>query len=70
MLETSVGAFHAIKEAHKRLGSKKIIYGSEGPAHHPAVELRKIELLQLTGGDFEDITFRNIARYLPAFCGV
>lgn len=69
MLETSVGAFHAIKEAHKRLGSKKIVYGSEGPAHHPAVELRKIELLHLASDEFEDITFHNIARYLPAFRG-
>jgi uncharacterized protein len=69
MLETSVGAFQAIQEAHRKIGATKIVFGSEGPAHHPAVELRKIELLYLSSRDFEDITFRNIARFLPQLKG-
>ena len=60
-LETSVGSFAAIQEAVKKLGSTKVIFGSEGPVHHPSTELRKIELLRLPAKDYENICYSNIA---------
>ena len=59
-LETSVGSFVAIQEAIRRLGSRRIIFGSEGPVHHVGSELRKIELLKLPAADHERICGGNI----------
>lgn len=63
-LETSVGSFSAIREAVKILGSTKILFGSEGPVHHPGVELRKIELLRLAASDFDRICRQNILQLI------
>lgn len=68
-LETSVGSFSGIREAVNVLGARKVLFGSEGPVHHPGVELRKIELLHLPPSDFERICGRNVLdliRYSPA----
>src|SRR5215813_8903607 len=59
-LETSVGSFEAIREAARRLGPTKILYGSEGPIHHPGAELKKLELLHLPSGAMERICSNNI----------
>jgi uncharacterized protein len=59
-LETSVGSFVAIQEAVRRIGARRIIFGSEGPVHHVGAELRKIELLKLPAQDQERICARNI----------
>jgi uncharacterized protein len=59
-LETSVGSFVAIREAVRRLGSRRILFGSEGPVHHPGAELRKIELLKLPAAEHERICGLNI----------
>jgi hypothetical protein len=59
-LETSVGSFVAIQEAVRRIGPRRIIFGSEGPVHHVGAELRKIELLKLSADDQDRICARNI----------
>jgi hypothetical protein len=59
-LETSVGSFVAIQEAVRRIGPRRIIFGSEGPVHHVGAELRKIELLKLSVDDQDRICARNI----------
>jgi uncharacterized protein len=59
-LETSVGSFVAIQEAVRRIGARRIIFGSEGPVHHVGAELRKIELLRLPTEDQERICAGNI----------
>jgi predicted TIM-barrel fold metal-dependent hydrolase len=59
-LETSVGSVAAIREAVRRLGPGKVIFGSEGPVHHPLVELRKIEVLGLPGSSMDLICAGNI----------
>jgi predicted TIM-barrel fold metal-dependent hydrolase len=59
-LETSVGAFMAIKKAINILGAGKILYGSEGPAHHQKVEIEKIRLLGLSSKEEEQIFSKNI----------
>ncbi|MFZ5634431.1 MAG: amidohydrolase family protein [Bacillota bacterium] len=58
-LETSTGSFLHIKEAVKRTGAGKVIFGSEFPLSHPAVELKKILLLDLPDGDKEKILAGN-----------
>jgi predicted TIM-barrel fold metal-dependent hydrolase len=59
-LETSVGSFVAIQEAVRRLGARRVIFGSEGPVQHVGAELRKIELLKLPTADHERICGGNI----------
>jgi predicted TIM-barrel fold metal-dependent hydrolase len=59
-LETSVGSYAAISEAAHRLGPTKLLYGSEGPVHHPGAELKKLELLRLSSSAMERICSDNI----------
>ena len=63
-LETSVGSYLIVKEALRRLGASKIIFGSEFPLYHPHVELEKIRVL-VKENDFERITSKNILAMLP-----
>ena len=63
-LETSTGNFLHIKEAVRRAGPSKIIFGSEFPLSHPAAELKKIQLLNLPENDTEMILHRNIKALL------
>lgn len=63
-LETSTGSYLHIKEAAKRAGPGKVIFGSEFPLSHPAVELKKILLLDLPDGEREKITGGNIRALL------
>lgn len=63
-LETSTGSYLHIKEAVKRAGPQKIIYGSEYPLSHPAVELQKILLLNLPGTDQDQVLGLNIKALL------
>lgn len=63
-LETSTGSYLHIKEAVKKAGAGKIIFGSEYPLSHPAVELNKILLLNLSAGDNDKILRGNISQLL------
>lgn len=63
-LETSTGSFLHIEEASRRVGPEKIIFGSEFPLSHPAVELKKILLLDLTEGERDKILGENIRALL------
>ncbi|MBZ4654822.1 MAG: putative TIM-barrel fold metal-dependent hydrolase [Peptococcaceae bacterium] len=63
-LETSTGNFLHIKEAVAKAGPSKIIFGSEFPLSHPAAELKKILLLNLSDGDLEKILGGNILALL------
>ncbi len=63
-LETSTGSYLHIKEAVKKAGSGKIIFGSEYPLSHPAVELKKILLLNLSDEDNDKILGGNISQLL------
>ena len=59
-----MGSYLIVKEALRRLGASKIIFGSEFPLYHPQVELEKIRVL-LKGEDFERVTSKNILAMLP-----
>jgi len=59
-LETSLGNYMHILETVKRAGASKVIFGSEYPLSHPAVELQKILLLEISEHDREKILGENI----------
>lgn len=59
-LETSTGSFLHIQEVVRKAGAGKVIFGSEFPLSHPAVELKKILLLEIPAGDQDKILCRNI----------
>ena len=59
-LETSLGSYMHILETVKRAGASKVIFGSEYPLSHPAVELKKILLLEISERDREKILGENI----------
>lgn len=63
-LETSTGSYLHIQEAVKKAGAGKIIFGSEYPLSHPAVELKKILLLHLSDEENDKIWGGNISRLL------
>ncbi len=59
-LETSLGNFMHIQETVKKAGASKVIFGSEYPLSHPAVELKKVLLLEITEREREKILGENI----------
>lgn len=65
-LETSVGAYLAIKEALRVAGPEKLVFGSEGPAHHQSAEIAKIRALEQPAEVEAMILGGNILRLLEA----
>jgi predicted TIM-barrel fold metal-dependent hydrolase len=63
-LETSLGSYLHIVETVKRAGASKVIFGSEYPLSHPAVELKKIQLLPISGRERDKILAANILELL------
>ena len=48
-LETSGMPMHSkIREAVERVGSDRVLYGSDTPFHHPSVELAKVRVSGLS----------------------
>jgi hypothetical protein len=59
-LETSGMPMHTkIKEAVRRVGHDRVLYGSDAPFHHPEVEIRKVELSGLAPELVERVLSRN-----------
>jgi uncharacterized protein len=63
-LETSLGSYLHILETVRRAGASKLLFGSEFPLSHPAVELQKILLLPITDREREQILGGNIRELL------
>jgi predicted TIM-barrel fold metal-dependent hydrolase len=63
-LETSTANFLHLQAAVARVGASKLIFGSEFPLSHPAVELQKILLLKLAGAEQDRILGGNIRELL------
>jgi predicted TIM-barrel fold metal-dependent hydrolase len=59
-LETSTGSFLNIQQAVNKAGADKVIFGSEFPLAHPANELQKIMLLDVSDDARERILGGNI----------
>lgn len=59
-LETSGMPMHSkIAEAVERVGPTRVMYGSDAPFHHPAVEILKVQKSGLTGELLERVLFQN-----------
>lgn len=63
-LETSIGSYAAICEALKRLGAGRLIFGSEGPVHHPIAELTKLRACCRDENELELVLGKNIINLL------
>jgi predicted TIM-barrel fold metal-dependent hydrolase len=59
-----VRRFDILEEAVRRAGARKILFGSDGPWFHPAVELSKIEALGLSPEDRAAVLGDNILRLI------
>lgn len=59
-----VRRFDLLDEAVHRAGARKILFGSDGPWLHPAVELAKIRALGLTGAEEDLVLGRNLLRLI------
>jgi len=53
-----------IEDAIARAGARKIIWGSDGPLIHPALELHKVRILGLPAQDEAQVLGGNIARLI------
>jgi predicted TIM-barrel fold metal-dependent hydrolase len=63
---SGVRDFDAIVEGIRRVGAHKVLFASDGPWHHPAVELYKIRLLQLPPAEERLVLGGNILRLIGA----
>lgn len=64
-LETSGNMPGYIMRTIKRLGSARMIFGTDAPFNHPDVEVRRMRRLNLSDRDFEQITGGTISALLP-----
>jgi hypothetical protein len=71
---SGVKRFDYIVQAVKRGGANKVLFGSDGPWLHPALELQKIRLLNLPPGREALILGNNLRRLiqlpLSLFCSI
>jgi len=63
-LETSGASFVILEEALRAAGAGKLIFGSEFPMQNPSVEMRKIELLNVTSTAMACVLGGNAAALL------
>jgi hypothetical protein len=61
---SGVRRFDYLVEAVRRAGSKKLLFGSDGPWLHPGLELYKIRLLHLSPAAEANILGHNAIRLL------
>jgi predicted TIM-barrel fold metal-dependent hydrolase len=61
---SGVRRFDLLERAVKRAGANKILFGSDGPWLHPAVELAKVKVLNLSPADERLILGENFLRLI------
>lgn len=64
LFETSGGYSTVLRAAIDRLGAERVLFGSEYPLQHPAVELAKLDAADLTPTERRQITWDNATRLL------
>lgn len=65
VLETSAMPYpQKIAEAVRIVGAERVVYGSDGPGCHPALEVEKIRMLRLDPADERAVLGDNAARLL------
>lgn len=63
---SGVKRFDYVEQAVRRAGAHKVIFGSDGPWLHPALELQKIRLLKLPPRDEALVLGQNLLRLMGA----
>ena len=63
-LETSLSSYLHVVETVKKAGASKVLFGSEYPLSHPALEMRKVLLLPISDAERERILGGNIRELL------
>ena len=66
---SAVRRFDLLEQAVKRAGAHKILFGSDGPWLHPAVELEKIYALNLSQRDQRLVLGQNLLRLISSSRG-
>jgi hypothetical protein len=61
---SGVRRFDYLVQAARRAGPAKLVFGSDGPWLHPALELQKVRLLGLPGGQEALVLGGNLLRIL------
>ena len=61
---SGVRRFDLLEQAVRRAGARKILFGTDGPWLHPAVELAKIHALELTPAEEALVLGRNFLRLI------
>lgn len=61
---SGVRRFDLLEQAVLRAGAKKILFGTDGPWLHPAVELAKVKALGLSAQDEQLLLGRNFLRLI------
>ncbi|TWJ27665.1 hypothetical protein JD81_01156 [Micromonospora sagamiensis] len=64
LLETSGGYTCVVEAALRRLGAGRVVFGSEYPLQHPAVELAKFQALRLSPEQWRQVAWDNAHRLL------
>jgi predicted TIM-barrel fold metal-dependent hydrolase len=59
-----VRRFDILEQAVRRAGARKVLFGSDGPWLHPAVELAKVSALEISASDRALIAGGNILRLI------
>lgn len=62
--ETSGSYTGIVRIALERLGSGRVLFGTEYPLQHPSVELAKLRALELSPDVWRDVMWRNAQRVL------
>jgi predicted TIM-barrel fold metal-dependent hydrolase len=63
---SGVRRFDLLEQAVQRAGARKILFGSDGPWFHPAVELAKVRVLELSKEDEALVLGGNFLRLIAA----
>ena len=53
-----------ITEAYRTVGSDRIMFGTDGPFHHPSVEIQKVLTCGLSDEEQADVFYNNAARLM------
>jgi uncharacterized protein len=59
---SGIKRFDLLEMAYKRAGAKKILFGTDGPWLHPALELLKVRLLKASAQDEELMSGKNFLK--------
>lgn len=67
VLGTTAMPFHdKIREAVRRIGSERVVWGTDAPAIHPRVELVKLRVAELTTAEEANVLGKTILRLVGA----